>query len=57
MSLSTIYEGDDDIDLLEFMQFRKNRDDTSAIWINSIILQTNTTFACSIEPKLITHKP
>ena len=25
--LSTIYEGDDDIDLLEFMQFRKNRDD------------------------------
>ena len=28
-SLSTIYEGDDDIDLLEFMQFRKNRDDIS----------------------------
>ena len=27
--LSTIYEGDDDIDLLELMQFEKNRDDIS----------------------------
>ena len=27
--LSTIYESDDDIDLLEFMQLRKNRDDIS----------------------------